>query len=469
MDGVTVESIMKQRGKTNVCGLPCRNIHRAFLAGTLVLFFGNIAAWAALDTGVTKHTLDNGLTVIVVEDHWHPLVALEVCYRVGARNDPPGKQGLSHVLEHLTFHGRGTSHAEGTAVAERNGRAYATTDHDTTCYSSSIVRDELEATLAGEAERMSTLQASAEDLAHEKTIVAGERQQLVEGDTWRNLLEEVDNAAYRLHPYRFPTSGWPETLAQITLDDVRAQFTMYYTPTNAVLVAVGDVRRQELLAMIQEFFAAIPARERPMSTRFVEPAQGGDRRLLLAPRAVPRLVAAYHTPPFSNPDRAALEVLTALLAGSDHARLPALLYTHDLAEDVGIEYNPLSHDPGLFYIKAALGPRIDFQLTGEAVDDVLWHLREDGLRAGELEEAKKHLFLNFYLERSLSTRATRLAHYALLEALPQGQCYVDEIQAVTAGDVQRVVDRYFSPRNRVLAVTGMAHQEQEREQTGATP
>lgn len=460
---------MKQSRKTHIWELLCGRVRRGFLAGTLTILVASGSTWAALDTGITDHTLANGLTVIVVEDRWHPLVALEVCYRVGARNDPPGKQGLSHVLEHLTFRQRRTSYAEGGTTPERNGRAYATTDRDTTCYSSSIVRDELKATLAGEAERMRTLQASAEDLAHEKTIVARERQQLVEGDTWRNLLEEVDNAAYRLHPYRFPTSGWPETLAQISLDDVRAQFTTYYTPANAVVVAVGDVQRQELLTMIQEFFAAVPAKPQPRPTRFVEPAQGGERRLLLAPHAAPRLVAAYHTPLFSNPDRAVLEVMTTLLAGSDHARLPALLYTHDLAEDVGVEYNPLSHDPGLFYIKVAMGPRIDFQLTGEAVDDVLWHLREDGLRAGELEEAKKRLFLDFYLERGLSTRATRLAHYALLEALPQAQRYVNEIQAVTAADVQRVVDRYFSPRNRVVAVTGVAHQELERKQTGATP
>lgn len=316
---------------------------------------------------------------------------------------------------------------------------------------------------------MKQLDVSDDDLEHEKTIVSRERRQLVEGDTWRNLLEEVDNAAYRLHPYRFPTSGWPETLAQITLDDVRAQFTTYYTPANAVIVAVGDVQRQELVAMIRELFGAVPARARPTPTRFVEPAQGPERRLLLAPYAAPRLVAAYHTPPFSNPDRAALEVMTALLAGSDNARLPALLYAHDLAEDVGVEYDSFVLDPGLLYIKVAMGPHIDFPLTGEVVDDVLWHLREDGLRSGELEDAKKRLLLDFYLERGLSARATRLAQYAMLGALPQAQRYPDDVQAVTAADVQRVITTYCSPDNRVVAVTGMAHQEQERKHTGAQP
>jgi predicted Zn-dependent peptidase len=128
----------------------------------------------------------------------------------------------------------------------------------------------------------------------------------------------------------------------------------------------------------------------------------------------PRACAAYHTPPFSNPDRAALEVVTALLAGSSNARLPALLYAQDIAEDIGVEYDPYVLDPGLLYIKVAMGPRIDFQLTGEAVDDVLWHLREDGLAPGELDKAKKRLLLDFYLERGLRVRATRLAQYVML-------------------------------------------------------
>jgi zinc protease len=469
MYGAIEEKIMKQSGKMNVQAWFHWHFHGKVLAGMLAILLTGGSACAALDKGMTEHLLDNGLTVVVVEDHWHPLVALEVCYRVGARNDPPGKQGLSHLLEHLTFRGRGSPPAESTDGAERSGRAHATTSHDTTCYRSSIVRDDLKATLGGEAERMKKLDASGEDLEHEKTIVARERRQLVEGDTWRNFLEEVDNAAYRLHPYRFPTLGWPETLAQITLDDIRAQFTTYYTPANAVVVVVGDVRRQELLATIQEFFGAVPTRTRPAPPRFVEPAQSVERRLLMAPYAVPRLVAAYHTPPFSNPDRAALEVVTALLAGSSNARLPALLYAQDIAEDIRVEYDPYVLDPGLLYIKVDMGPRIDFQRTGEAVDDVLWRLREDGLAPGELDKAKKRLVLDFYLERGLSARATRLAQYVMLKALSQTRHYADEIQAVTTEDVQRVITAYCAPENRVIAVTGMAHQEQERKHTGAQP
>lgn len=455
---------MKQREKASAWALRGGRVTSALLTALLVILFSSTSADAVLDKGMTEHTLENGLTVIIVEDHWHPLVALEVCYRVGSRDDALGKPGLSHVLEHLTFRGRDSLSTEG---ATQSVRAHATTSHDTTCYSSSMSRAELKATLASEAQRMRALQASGEDLAHEKTIVARERRQLVEGDTWRNLLEEVDNAAYRLHPYRFPTAGWPETLAQITLDDVRAQFTTYYTPANAVVVVVGDVQRQELFAMIQALFGAVPARTRPTPTPFIEPPQDGERRLLLAPHGAPRLVAAYRTPPFRNPDQAALAVMTAIVAGSDDAKLSARLYSQHLADDVGIEYNPFVLDAGLLYIKATLGPRVDVPRTAEAVDDVLWRLREGELAPGELATAKKRLLLDFYQEQDLSAQAARLAQYALRGALSYAPRYVDDIQAVTAADVQRVLTTYFSPDHRVVAVTGMAHQTHERARTGA--
>ena len=339
---------MKQRVKSGVRALHRGRVGKTVIVGLLTVLLASESVSAALGKGMTAHTLDNGLTVVIVEDHWHPLVAVEVCYRVGSRNDPLGKQGLSHLLEHLTFRRRSVPQTEDTTGAVRDGHAHATTNHDTTCYSSRLKRAELQDALAGEAARMTTLHVDADDLTHEKTIVTKERCQLVEGDTWRHLLEDVDDAAYRLHPYRFPTSGWPETLAWISLDDVRAHFTTYYTPGNAVLVLVGDVQRQELLPLIQKFFGAVSARVRPTPPRFAEPAQDGERQLIVAPHAAPRLVAAYHTPPFYHHDRPALEVVTVLLAGSDTARLPASLYVHDLAEDVGVEYNPLSHDSGLF-------------------------------------------------------------------------------------------------------------------------
>jgi zinc protease len=406
---------------------------------------------------MTTHTLSNGLRVVLVEDHWHPLMALEVCYGVGSRHDPPGKQGLAHLLEHLTYQSRGFPDEEKAQKA--SGRAGATTNHDTTCYSSRLLSAEIEKAFTAEAERMAALNVSAGNLEHEKAIVIKERRQLVEGDTWRNLLEEVDSAAFRLHPYRFPTSGWPETLAQISLDDVRAHFAAHYSPANAVLVAVGDFRNEELLTLIETTFGKIPARALPAASPHVEPAQEGERRLLLAPLAAPRIVAAYHVPAFGSQESAALEVVSALLSGEDQTRLPAMLYPHQLAEDVDIEYSPLNRDPGLFYIEISLGPRADFRLTGEAVDDVLWHVREDGLQPGELEQAKKRLLLDFYVDHSIRTQAARLAQYGILSALAQAQRYPDDIRAVTAADVQRVVKAYLSPGNRVVGITGAARQE----------
>lgn len=439
---------------------------KILLGGILTVLGGAGTVLATAEKGIQERTLANGLKVVLVEDHWHPLAALVVCYGVGSRYDPAGKQGLAHLLEHLTFRSLGLLHEEATPT-ERPGRAGATTDHDTTCYSSRLLRAEIDSALTAEAARMATLQISADDLAHEKAIVTKERRQLVEGDTWRNLLEEVDSVAFRLHPYRFPTAGWPETLAQITLDDAQTHFAAYYSPANAVLVAVGDFHSQELLALIETTFGKIPARPLPTPLVFVEPAQGGERRILLAPHTAPRIVSAYHVPAFGSQDQAALEVTSALLSGGDLTRLPSLLYPPQLAEDVGVEYSPFNRDPGLFYIKVELGLRVDFRLTGEAIDDVLWHLREDGLHPGELEEAKKRLLLDFYLDHELSSRTARLAQYATLTALPQAQRYPDDIRAVTAADVQRVVRSYFSPENRVVGITGVAYQEGVRRHKGA--
>jgi len=434
----------------------------AFGVALAVLESAGAVFAAPIPGGLSTHTLGNGLQVVLVEEHWHPLAALEVCYRVGVRNDPYGKQGLAHLLEHLTYRSVGLPPAEGGTPTERPSRAGATTSHDTTCYSSKLLRPELDQALAVEAARMATLQISANDLEHEKVIVSKERRQLVEGDTWRNLLEEVDGVAFRLHPYRFPTTGWPETLAQVSLDDVQRHFATYYSPANAVLVAVGDFQSQDLLARIEATLGQIPVRVLPAPSVSVEPAQEGERRLLLAPQAAPRLVYAYHVPAFGSQDNAALELLSSLLSGGEDARLPALLYSHQLADAVGIEYSSLNRDPGLFYIKVALASRVNFRLTGEAVDDVLWHLREEGPPPAEFERTKKRLLIDWYLDQSTHTQAARLAQYGTLAALPQAQRYPEEIRAVIATDTQRVVSAYFAPTNRVVGITGVAHREEVR-------
>lgn len=365
---------------------------KILLGGILTVLGGAGTVLATAEKGLQERTLANGLKVVLIEDHWHPLAALEVCYRVGARYDPVGKQGLAHLLEHLTYRSLGLPHEE-TQSGNVPVRASATTNQDTTCYGSRLLRPQLEQALAVEAARMATLQISTKDLEQEKTIVSKERRQLVEGDTWRNLLEEVDSVAFRVHPYRFPTTGWPETLAQITLDDVQRHFAAYYSPANAVLVAVGDFDSQDLLARIESTFGKIPARALSAPSVSVEPAPGGERRLLFAPQGAPRIAYAYHVPAFGSPDNATLTVLSTLLAGGDQARPSAFLYEHRLADAVGIEYTSLNRDPGLFYIKVALGSPANFRLTGEAIDDVLWHLREEGPQPDELDQAKKQLLI----------------------------------------------------------------------------
>jgi zinc protease len=157
-----------------------------------------------------QRTLANGLQVVLVEDHWHPLVALAVGYRADSRYDPPGKQGLAHLLEHLTFRSLGFPHTENVIPSARAGRASATTAHDTTCHSSQLLRPELEHALVIEAARMARLRVNGEDLAHERTIVAKECSQLVEGDVHAVAKYAPALAQGKLPQWDSPQSGREE-------------------------------------------------------------------------------------------------------------------------------------------------------------------------------------------------------------------------------------------------------------------
>ena len=410
----------------------------------------------AVETELERHVLGNGLTVLLEEDHWHPIAAIAVCYRVGSRDDPYGKQGLAHLLEHLTFRSPRGKAGEARLVAGSAAHAFATTDHDTTCFRHRLLREELDDALSAEAERMRTLTVSDGDLERERQVVIRERWELVEGDTWRNLLEEVDALAFRVHPYRFPTSGWRETLLNITPGDVRRHFVKYYSPANAVLTVVGDFDRDHVLRVIGDEFGRIPRREPPEERPVVpEPAFDRERRLLFEHRGRPRLVYAYHVPPSTGGDTAALEVLGALLAGSGPSLLGDVLYP-DLAESVEVQLSRFHHDAGLFYIKASLGPSPNFERTGRAMDLALRFLRRSGPEPFELELAKKRVLLDRSLSRSHEVRAEALAQYTLLSALPAAERRLEEIEAVTEEDVRRVVGAYFSDDNRVIGMTGFA-------------
>ena len=408
--------------------------------------------------GVTGHALRNGLTVVIEENHWHPIAALVVCYRLGSRDDPYGKQGLSHLLEHLTFRTTDGDEAvagDQRAPGARTGHGSGTTGRDSTCFRHLVLRERVGEVLRREANRMRAIDIGEEDLEREREIVLRERRERGEGDTWQGLLEEVNATAFRLHPYRFPVSGWPETLRRVTLADVRRHFERFYAPANAILVLVGDIDRERALSLVDEEFGTIGRREPPPRRQPIpEPPPRGERRVSVAPHGLPRLVFAYHVPGFGREDPP-LEVLSALLAGAGPSLVGHLLYP-ELAEYVEVQHSRFRHEPGLFYIKAGLGAAGGFERTAKAIDRALLALRTNGPKPEDLALAKKRLILADQLGRSPADRAAELAHYAMLSVPARAGTYSAEIASVGEEDVRRVLRSYFVPENRVVGLTGTA-------------
>src|SRR5262245_50435488 len=209
---------------------------------------------------VTQDTLDNGLTVIILEDHRAPVVSLQVWYKVGSRNEQLGLTGISHLLEHLMF--RGTpkygSGEFSRLVQERGGSHNAFTAEDNTVYFENTAAPHLDLLLDLEADRMANLILDETGVAAEKKIVMEERRMRTVDEPAAELMEQVNAAAYTAHPYGWPVVGWMHDLEVVTLADVQQYHQVMYAPDNALLVIAGDVTPETLLPKVKDFFGGIP-------------------------------------------------------------------------------------------------------------------------------------------------------------------------------------------------------------------
>src|SRR5215472_11873424 len=234
-----------------------RNLPRALaLAGGLAVAAG---ASAAPPSPVTEITLDNGLRVIVLEDHRTPIVTVQTWYRVGSRNEVPGKTGLAHFLEHLMFKGTPTrGKGEFARIVEQNGgQDNAFTSNDVTSYYVDIAADRVDLVLALEADRMRHLLLDPKEIESERQVVMEERRTRTEDDPDGYLSEEFLAAAYKAHPYGWPVIGWMSDIQRINAAELRVFYDRYYVPDNALLVVAGDVDPQRVIARARETFGKL--------------------------------------------------------------------------------------------------------------------------------------------------------------------------------------------------------------------
>src|SRR5205809_6029496 len=387
----------------------------AVLLGSLLL--GWASAWAA--DGVVAETLDNGLRVLLLEDHRSPIVSLQLWYRVGSRNEARGATGIAHFLEHLMFKGTPTTGPRSFAriVEQNGGQDNAFTSQDVTSYYVNIAADRVALVVDLEADRMQNLLLDPKEIESERQDVIEERRTRTEDDPGGFLGEEVSSIAFKSHPYGAPIIGFMEDIKRITPEEIRAFYKTYYMPSNAILVAVGDFKAHEVLAKIRAKFGKIPRRATPPPVPAVEPPQNGERRVVVAKQAqLPIVYVGYHVPNQTSADAFPLEMLSTILSEGRASRLyKRLVYERQLALEAGGDYNYFSQDPNLFWFWATPMPGQTAEAMEKALLAEMETLKKEPVTDEELQRAKNQVEATFvFQEDSVHRRAALLARFELI-------------------------------------------------------
>jgi zinc protease len=412
---------------------------------------------AQVTARVKESALENGLKILLLEEHKAPVVTVHVWYRVGARNEQPGTTGLSHLLEHMMF--KGTSKVgpgQFSRIIKKNGgRDNAFTSEDYTGYFETFASDRVELALTLEADRMRGLLLDPKEVESEKKVVMEERRLRTDDDPVSALREAMEAVAFEAHPYRQPVIGWMTDIEKLAREDLVRYYNTYYAPNNAVLIVVGDFNSDELLPKIRQHFGPIPRAADPPAVRAVEPEQRGERRVFLKKDAeLPFVFMGYHVPNLKHPDNFALEVLAYILSGGKSARIyKSLVYEKQLALFAGGGYNRESINPNLFPLYASVMPGKTAEEVEQALTAEIERVKNEPASDRELQKAKNQIEAGFLFgQDSVFNLARQLAEHEIVADWRAWEAYLPGIRAVTAADLQRVAKAYLTPDNRTVAV-----------------
>lgn len=414
------------------------------------------AARAGITDAVKYARFANGLQVIVLENHKAPVATLNVFYQVGSRNEQTGKTGISHLCEHLMFRGTRKYGPEqfSNMIQENGGNDNAFTTEDYTDYFEVINRDHLDVPITLEADRMANFAPQGFD--SEKAVVMEERRLRTEDNPEDALGEMAQAAAFVEHPYHWPVIGWMHDVAGLTLENAMAYHAVYYSPQNAIVVAVGDFDGARVMEQIRTAFGSIKNVSKPPPVTEVEPPQNGERRVMLRHAAnLPAFTVGFHVPNFRNSsDAFALEVAGEILGDGKSSRLyKNLVVDKQMVVSVGPDYEMTSFDPNLFWISGQLRPGIKTEDALAEVDRQIAELREKPVSDAELAKAKNQEQAAFVFgQDSVFQEAMLLGLYQMLGSYKMVDEYLANIDKVTAADVQRVAAKYLVEANRTVGV-----------------
>jgi zinc protease len=426
----------------------------------ILLLFGLLfmpPSEAGLREQVFETVLPNGLKVILLENHKAPLVTFQVWYRVGSRNEPWGKTGISHVLEHMMFKGTWKIGPEefSRIVQENGGNDNAFTSRDYTAYFQNLSSDRIQVSLDLESDRMQNLLLREEDFRTERMVVMEERRLRTEDHPTGVLVEQLQASAFQVHPYRWPIIGWMEDLKRLTLDDLKEYYKTYYNPSNAFLVVVGDFKKEELLPRIEKAFGSHSKGVVPNQERDKETSQMGERRIFVKKEAqLPTILMAYHVPNLRDPDSYVLEVIATLLSGGKSSRLyQNLVREKRLVLSADADYSLLSHDPFLLYLSAEPLPNKETAEVEKALDQEIERLQKEWVSERELEKVKNQMEASFVFgQDSIFYQAMVLAQHEIAFSWRAIDDYLPFIRKVTPEDIQRVAKKYLISDNRTVGI-----------------
>lgn len=431
---------------------------------TLALVSVTLAAACDAREAEPRNTfvLGNGLQVVVVPDHRAPVVAHMVWYRLGAADEPPGKSGIAHFLEHLMFKGTDAVPAgEFSKIVARNGgRDNAFTSVDYTGYFQTVAVDRLELVMELEADRMVNLTLTDDVVLPERDVILEERRSRIDNNPRALFNEQTTAAQYLAHPYGVPVIGWAHEIALLTREDAVEFYDKYYAPNNAILVVVGDVTRSRVQALAEKYYGPIPARPVAAVKRATEPPQLAARRLTMTdPRVTsPSWSRTYLAPSYlsgATEHAPALEVLAELLGGGTTSRLyRELVVDQKVAVGAGAWYQDSSRDLTRFGVYAEPVPGGDVDALEGALDGVLERLLAGGVSAEEVGRAKRNLIAEFiYAQDSLLSKARLYgASLAVGLSVEDVEGWPDEIRGVTVQAVSAAAAAVLQDRTSVTGI-----------------
>jgi zinc protease len=406
---------------------------------------------------LVRGVFSNGLTVLVLEDHAAPVVAVHSWFKVGSRCEKPGKTGICHLFEHLMF-GETKKLRPGAfdrKLEDAGAETNAATWCDWTFYHETVPADRLRLALRLEAERMANLVLREPQVASEKEVVANERRLRVEDDLDGWASERLWELAFTKHAYRIPTIGSMEDILAFTPEDCERFYTTYYAPNACTLVLVGAIDPAKALALVQETHGHLAASQLPAEDLEPEPPQTSPRRLeARKPTSSERVQIAYHGPALGDADHATMSLLIEVLAGGRASRLHQVVVREgELATEIGATCGSF-RDPSLIEFSATARPGVTAARIEAAIEEALGRLRDELVGDGELEQAVARMELG--VAQSLETangKAELIGFHETVLADPEAPFRrLRQWQRTSASDLRRVARRYFRPEGKSVVV-----------------